>query len=304
MLAEGWHVSGAIRSSGKKIELPQGVQTVETGSIGPNTEWSAAIKGIDTVVHLAARVHVMDDKASDPLTDYRSVNVDGTKRLLQFVELEKVRRFIYISSVKVNGEGRPTAYTEEDPPDPQDPYGISKLEAEQILHAVADKTGLQVVIFRPPLVYGPEVKANFLQMLKVIDRGIPLPFGAIKNRRSFLFLGNLIDAIVTGIYHPAAVGKTFLISDGHDISTSDLMRMIASTLGKRPRLFSFPPLLIRLLARLTGKSDMTGRLLDSLMVDISKIKKELDWKPPFTMEEGMSETIQWYLNKHRKNNPS
>jgi nucleoside-diphosphate-sugar epimerase len=304
MLAEGWHVRGAVRSTAQKIELPAGVEAVEIGSIGPNTEWETALIDIDTVVHLAARVHFIDDKATDPLTEYRSVNVAGTKRLLQIAESKRIRRFVYMSSVKVNGEGRPTAYTEEDQPAPQDPYGISKFEAEQILHEVADKTGLEVVIFRPALVYGPGVKANFLQILEAADRGIPLPLAGVKNKRSFIYLGNLIDALITSIRHPEAAGKTFLISDGHDISTSVLIQKIASALGRHSRLFWFPPTVLRLLARLIGKSAIASRLLDSLMMDISRIHRELGWTPPFTMEEGLRVTTNWYLKEFRKNTPA
>jgi len=197
-------VRGAVRSAEKKVVLPPGVDSVEIGSIGPSTEWETALEGIDSVVHLAARVHVM--------FSYRNVNVAGTKRLAQMAHSKNVRRFVYVSSIKVNGEGRSDPYTAEDESAPVDPYGISKFEAEQELQSIAGKTGLEVVIVRPPLVYGPEVKANFLQLIKLVDRGIPLPLAGVTNRRSLIFLGNLIDALLNCIVRPKAAGKTFLLS--------------------------------------------------------------------------------------------
>jgi len=295
MLAEGWHVRGAIRSPAKKALLPQGVDGVEIGTIDSNTEWGPALDDIDAVVHLAARVHVMDDSNADPSTAYRKINVAGTKRLAQIAESKKVRRFVYVSSIKVNGEGRSDPYTAEDEPAPVDPYGISKFEAEKELNRIAGNTGLEVVILRPPLVYGPEVKANFLKLIKIVDRGIPLPLARVKNRRSMIFLKNLVDAILLCTTHPNAVGNTFLLSDGQDISTPELVQKISFALGKPSRLFPVPPDILRLLAKMTGRSRTVGRLLDSLVVDTSKIQSELGWEPPFSMEEGLKKTADWYL---------
>jgi len=288
-------VRGAIRTADKKVVFPQEVDTVQIGSIGPTTEWETALEGIDAVVHLAARVHVMDENTADPIIEYRKTNVDGTKHLAQIAESNKVRRFVYVSSIKVNGEGRADPYTAEDPPAPVDPYGISKFEAEKELHCIADKTGLEVVILRPPLVYGPEVEANFLKLIKIVDRGIPMPLGRVKNRRSMIYLKNLVDAILICTIHPEAAGETFLLSDGKDLSTPELIQKISIALGKPSRLFPVPPVILRLLAKMTGRSKTVGRLLDSLIVDTSKIQSELGWEPPFSMEEGLKETAKWYL---------
>ena len=299
MLAEGWHVRGAVRSLSPKAALPSGMDIVAIGSIGPSTEWETALEGIDTVVHLAARVHVMDESTADPVIAYREINVAGTMHLAQIAKFKEVRRFVYVSSIKVNGEGRADPYTESDPPAPVDPYGISKFEAERELQSIAGKTGLEVVIVRPPLVYGPEVKANFLQLIKLINRGIPFPFAGVKNQRSMIFLGNLVDALFICITHPRAAGNTFLVSDGKNVSTPELIQKISLSLGKPARVFAVPPGFLRFLGKLTGKSEAVSRLLDSLTVDSTKIRTELDWKPPFSMEEGLKKTARWYLQALR-----
>jgi len=288
-------VRGAVRSADKKTMLPQGVDCVKIGNIDSNTEWEPVLEGIDTVVHLAARVHVVDKSTWNPITTYRNINVAGTKRFAQVAHSKNVRRFVYVSSIKVNGEGRADPYTEADQPAPVDPYGISKFEAEQELQSIAGKTGLEVVIVRPPLVYGPEVKANFLQLIKLVDRGIPLPLARVTNRRSLIFLGNLIDALLNCIIHPRAAGKTFLLSDGEDLSTSELIQKISSALGRSTRLFPLPAEFLRFVGRLTGKTKAVSRLLESLCIDSSKIRIELNWKPPFSMEEGLKKTADWYL---------
>jgi nucleoside-diphosphate-sugar epimerase len=295
MLTDGWNVRGAVRSFGKKTILPQGVDGVAIGNIGADSEWEPVLNGIDAVVHLAARVHVMDEGCTDPTSEYRKINVGGTKHLARIADSKNVRRFVYLSSIKVNGDGRSDPYTTEDLPAPVDPYGISKLEAEMVLRDIAEKTGLEVVILRPPLVYGPGVKANFLQLIKLINLGIPLPLAGIKNQRSLIFLGNLVDAVLTCILHPKAAGKTFLLSDGKDVSTSELIQKISSVLGRPSRLFSLSPDLLRFLAKVTGRSNAVNRLLDSLTVDTTKICTELNWKPPFSIEEGLRETANWYL---------
>lgn len=294
LLAEGWKVRGTIRSASKKALLPPEIDIVVIKSIGPSTDWDTALDGIDTVVHLAGRVHVRDDNSADSMADYRNTNVAGTRRLAQFAGSKEVRRFIYVSSIKVNGDGKSGPYTAEDRPEPADPYGLSKLEAEQELLSIADKTGLEVAILRPSLVYGPGVKANFLQLIKLIDRGFPLPLASVKNHRSFIFLGNLVDAILICIIHPEAAGKTFVLSDGIEISTSELILKVSAALGKPSRLFPCPPVFLRFLGRITGRSNSVGRLLGSLSVDNSKICTDLGWKPPFSMEEGLKETVRWY----------
>ena len=299
MIAEGWNVRGAVRSSAQKAILPRGVDGVKIQTIDSNTEWGSALGNIDTVVHLAARVHVMDDTSADPIVEYRKTNVDGTRHLAQIAVSKKIRRFVYISSAKVNGEGKAGPYTETDNPGPVEPYAISKLEAESELYRIAENTGLEVVILRPPLVYGPEVKANFLKLMKMVNLGIPLPLARIENHRSMIFLNNLVDAILLAAVHPGAAGKTFLLSDGSDISTPELIEKISFALGKRPRLFPVSPAILRVVARFTGRSQTVARLLDSFMVDISKIRSCLGWEPPFSMEEGLSETAEWYLQTLR-----
>ena len=299
MVLNGWHVRGAVRSAEQAAtaKLPAGVDVVPIKSIGANTDWSDALSGVDVVVHLAARVHVMNDTSSYPLSAFRQVNVAGTERLARMAAINGVKRFVYVSSIKVNGEGCEKPFTEYDIPAPDDPYGVSKWEAEQVLHKVAKDTGLEVVIFRPPLVYGPGVKANFLSLFKIVDRGIPLPLAGINNHRSLIYLRNLVDAIVTSVNHPKAAGQTFLVSDGEDVSTPELIRRVAAALGRPARLFPFPPSLMRFAGKLLGKSDAIERLVGSLTIDSSKIRRELGWKPPYTMEQGLKETAEWFKEK-------
>jgi nucleoside-diphosphate-sugar epimerase len=299
LLADGWPVVGTFRTEYSANKLPVRIEKIKIKSIGPNTEWHEALNGIDTVIHLAAQVHVLGNTAADAITEYRRINVAGTNHLAQTAAFMGVRRFIYMSSVKVYGEGNAVAYTEHDSPMPTAPYAISKYEAEQLLQEINDKTDLEVVVLRPPLVYGPHVKANFLQLLKVVDMGIPLPFANVRNRRSLIFLENLLDAIVTCIHHPKAARKTYLLSDGLDTSTPELIQKIASALGRPARLFPFSLNLLRLLAKIIGRSEALGRLLNSFAVDNSRICTELDLIPRFTLAEGLTETAKWYLQTVR-----
>lgn len=294
MTSNGWHVRGTIRSIEQVASMPAGVEVVQIESIGADTDWSDALTGVDAVVHLAARVHVMNDTVADPLSAFRHVNVVGTERLARMAATNGVKRFVYISSVKVNGEGSPLPYTEENKPAPEDPYGISKWEAEQVLHKVAEDTGLEVVILRPPLVYGIGVKANFLSLFKILDRGIPLPLSSINNRRSLIYLGNFVDAIVICVTHPKAAGQTFLVSDGQDISTPDLIKMITCTMNRKALLFSLHPGILKALCKIAGKGEEMEKLTGSLLIDSSKIRYLLGWKPPFTLEEGIKETVKYY----------
>lgn len=294
ILDKGWHARGTLRSFKDAASLPSGINAIEIQPIGPNSEWANALFDVDIVVHLAARVHVINDKTVDPIAEFRKVNVAGTECLARMSAEAGVRRFIYLSSIKVNGEGSIVSYAENDIPAPDDPYGISKWETEQLLRRIEAETGLEVVILRPPLVYGPGVKANFLQMIEVVSRGIPLPLASIKNRRSLVYLGNLVDAIIACVEHPKAAGQTYLVSDGEDVSTPELIRRMTAALGKLDRLFPFPPAMMRLAGRLIGKSEAVEKLLGSLVVDSSKIRRELGWKPPYTMEEGLRETGEWF----------
>ena len=297
LVAGGWGVAGAVRNESAADKLPGGVESVIVGAVGPDTDWVPALSGADSIVHLAARVHVMHEGAAKPTAVYRAVNVAGTERLAKTAASMGVRRFIYLSSIKVNGEGKPDPYTEHDEPMPADLYGISKYKAEQILQEIAATSDLKVVVLRPPLVYGPRVKANFLQLLKVLEKGLPLPLANVKNRRSMIFLSNLIDAILVCIQHPSAAGNTYLVSDGRDMSTPELLKKTAALLGKPSRLFPCPVPLLRLMAKPVGKSEALKRLLESLCVDISKIRAELNWQPRFTVEEGLSQTVKWYRAK-------
>ena len=264
----------------------------QVGTLTKQTDWGGAFDGVDCVVHLAARVHVMHDRVADSTAEYRRVNVEGSVELARQAARADVRRFIYVSSIKVNGEstvpGRP--FTADDVPRPQDPYGISKHEAEQALAQVAAATGMELVVVRPPLVYGPGVRANFRSMMVWLERGIPLPFGAIDNRRSLVSLDNLSDLLATCVRHPAAAGQTFLAGDGEDVSTSQLLAKLSRALGRRPRLVSVPPVLLESMFGLFGKRAVAQRLVGSLQVDIGPARARLDWKPPIGLDEGLRRT--------------
>ena len=296
-----WSVYSTVRSQEKAVILPAKVKPVIIDSLTWTNSLKAILSEIDCVVHLAARVHLMKDPATNPLAAFREVNTYETVALAKAAAAHGVKRFIYISSIKVNGEGQNLSqknkpYTEEDLPNPQDPYGQSKLEAEQNLQKIASDSELEIVILRPPLVYGPRVKANFLQLLHLIKKGIPLPFSSVANARSLLYVGNLVDAILTCLSHPNAVGQTFLLSDGEDLSTPELIRRLAKAMRQPDRLFPVPPSFLEQIGKLTGKSATVERLLGSLTIDSSKIQQTLNWKPPLTIERGLQATVDWYLN--------
>jgi nucleoside-diphosphate-sugar epimerase len=294
----GYVIRAAVREFSRAIELPKAFDVVAVGAIGTETSWSEPLRGAETVVHLAARVHVLNEKSRDPLAEFRLVNVAGTERLARMAVSAGVRRLVYVSSIKVNGEcTREMPFTEADVSNPQDAYGLSKWEAEQALLRIAAETGMEVVIVRPPLVYGPGVGGNFLRMMNFISRGIPLPLGSTHNLRSLVYLGNLVDALVACVTHPCAAGKTFLISDGEDVSTPDLVHRLAQAMERSSRLVRFPPALLHLAGRFTGKSAEVDRLLSSLRVDSSKIRQELQWAPSFSMTQGLRETAAWYSRR-------
>jgi len=292
--ADGDEVGCTVRDAGQAETLPEGVRVLACTAIGPATDFSGILDSIDVVVHLAARVHLLRDDASDPLAAFRAGNVGTTANLARQAAYAGVRRLVFLSTVKVHGEGRGEAYREDDPPEPTDAYGQSKLEAEEELAAIMAETGLEVVVLRPPLVYGPGVKANFLQLLKLVSCGVPLPLSSVRNRRSMICLGNLVDAIVTCARHPRAAGRTYLVSDGEDVSTPELIRRIAAALGRSPRLLPLEPSILRFVGRMTGRAGMFDRLLGSLAVDSGKIRRELGWHPPFTMRDGLACTADWY----------
>ncbi len=288
--ARGVNVSGATRYP---CTLLPNVKNVVIGDINGSTDWAVALEGCDVVIHLAARVHVMRENSANPLAEFRRLNVGGTEHLARSAVESGVKRLVYVSSIKVNGEETSDnhIYCEQDEPTPQDPYGVSKWEAEQVLHRIAKETGLEVVIVRPPLVYGAGVKGNFAQMLSVLARGLPLPFASITNKRSLIFVKNLVDALILCATHPVAAGQTYLVSDCEDISTPDLLKKLSLAMDKRSHLFPFPVALLKLAGRLVGKSDQIARIAGSLQVDSSKIRRELGWVPPFTMDDGLRATI-------------
>jgi nucleoside-diphosphate-sugar epimerase len=260
------------------------------------------LNDVQVVIHCAARVHVMNETAADALAEFRKVNVDGTVRLARKAAESGVKRFIFISSIKVNGEstvpGAP--FKADDRPAPVDPYGISKREAEDVLRQISLDTGMEVVIIRPPLVYGPGVKANFLSMMRWLDKGVPLPLGAIHNRRSLVAIGNLVDLVVTCIDHPAAANNTFLVSDGEDLSTTQLLQRMAHALGKKARLLPIPAGILNLAASILGKKAIAQRLCDSLQVDINQTRELLHWAPPISTARALRQTADYYRDKQIK----
>ncbi|MDP2239865.1 MAG: SDR family oxidoreductase [Burkholderiales bacterium] len=290
----GQHVRRVLRG----VRPPDGAaDNVIVCDIDATTTWDAALRGVDTVMHLAARTHFILEKGKDAHEAYRKTNVEGTRQLAEQASRFGIRRFMYLSSIKVNGEhtvDRP--FAETDTPHPEDAYGLTKWEAEQALWQIAADTGMEVVVLRPPLVYGPGVKGNFLALMKAIRRGLPLPLASVRNRRSLIYVGNLADAILTCIESPAAPGNTYLVSDGDDVSTPELLRLLAAALDVPARLLPCPTGLLRFGGALFGKSGEIARLTGSLQIDSSKIRRELGWRPRLSLASGLEQTARWYLN--------
>jgi nucleoside-diphosphate-sugar epimerase len=290
MLAEGYHVRGIVR---RAVNLPAfPMEVIQVGTVDGSTDWRQALAGVDVVIHLAARTHAVRERRGGDLADYRLVNVDGTRRLAEAAAQSGVRRIVFVSSIKVNGErtsGRP--FQAGDVPAPEDAYGISKWEAEQVVAEVAGRAGLESVVIRPPLVYGPGAGGNFARLCQAIRRGFVLPLGAVDNRRSLVALDNLVDLIVSCVAHTAAPGGTFLVSDGEDISTPDLIRRIAEAMGTRARLLPVSPNVLRVAGHLTGRNAEIGRLLGSLQVDIEDTRQILDWAPAVTLDQGLQRAL-------------
>ncbi|MBI5890606.1 MAG: SDR family oxidoreductase [Nitrosomonadales bacterium] len=287
-----------VRAALRKHALPGSVEPALVGEINGATDWDGVLSDVDIVIHLAARVHVMRENAENPLKEFRRVNVAGTERLARTAAAKGIKRMVYVSSIGVNGlqTVAGSAFSEADNPTPHNAYALSKWEAEQTLHRIAAETGLEVVIVRPPLVYGVDAPGNFAQMLKVLSAGIPLPLASVHNLRSLVYIENLVDALILCATHPAAVGQTYLVSDGEDISTPDLLRRLGAGMGHKARLFPCPSAFLEFAGRLTGKSDQVGRLLGSLQVDSGKIRRELNWTPPYTLQQGLQTTAMWYRN--------
>lgn len=301
LLSTGYDVIAIVRRRAQNRALPFSGEPVpgfayhEIVGLGPDTDWRNLLEGVDVIFHLAARVHVMKEAPGDSLAAYRGVNVDGTLKLARDAVIAGTGRFIYLSSIKVNGEktqGSP--FSEGDDPAPCDTYAMSKWEAEQGLKRIESGSGLELVIVRPPLVYGPGVRANFLRLLRLVDCGVPLPLGGIENRRSLVALDNLVDLLTLCVVHPKAAGQTFLVSDGEDVSTSALLLMIARHLERRARLMPVPQPLLSYLGRLLGRRHLVDRLIESLQVDSAKVRQVLGWQPPLSLGQGVEKTVAWY----------
>lgn len=302
LLRQGQSVCTVMRSANTQNE---NAGAVVVGTIDSGTNWAEALRGVDIVIHLAARVHVMKDISADPLAEFLKVNLHGTVNLAQQAARAGVKRLVYVSSIKVNGErtSETAPFTELDKPNPQDPYAVSKWQAEQALQRIAQETSLEIVIVRPPLVYGPGVKGNFISLLTAIDRGVPLPLASANNARSLVYVGNLVDALISCAIHPAAAGQTYLVSDGEDVSTAVLAEKIARALGRNSRSFHFPPALLRAVATLAGRSEQIDRLFGSLQVSNEKICGELSWSPPYTLDQGLRATADWYRDEQNRSRP-
>lgn len=289
----------AVRNDSNQLDSQ--VKSVVVDSLSSDNSWELALKNIEVVIHTAARVHVMSDSSKDPLSEYRKVNVDGTLNLARQSASTGVKRFVFISSIKVNGESTPlnNPFTDENIPTPIDFYGVSKFETEQELFQLGTTTGMEIVCIRPVLVYGPGVKANFLSMMKWLYKGVPLPFGSIHNKRSLVALDNLVDLILTCIEHPNAANEMFLVSDGEDLSTTELLNRVSNALGKKTWLFPVNQKVLEFCLGLIGKKNLAQRLCGSLQVDISKTKKLLNWTPPITVDEGLRKTAEYFIESQK-----
>lgn len=280
------------------FELPFGGQNVVMDSFADAGNLHHVLEGCEIVIHLAARVHIMRDDATDSLNEFRKINVHMTEVLARAAVEQGVKRLVYVSSIKVNGEStvQDEKFTDASAPAPHDAYGLSKWEAEQTLHRVAAETELEVVIVRPPLVYGQNVKGNFSQMIDVLRRGVPLPLASVRNLRSLIYVGNLVDALITCAIHPDAAGQTYLVCDGEDVSTPSMLRQLGAAMGHPAHLLPCPVSLLQLGGGVLRKTGQIERLLGSLRVDSSKIRRELNWRPPFSLQQGLRATVQKFIN--------
>jgi len=304
---EGCAVRGAVRHYDPYCEdnarwgVTLNGDIVSVGDIDANTDWSRALNGIDVVVHLAARVHVMQEISEDPLESFRSVNVHGTEHLARMAIEKGVKRLVYISSISIHGNSTvDRAYLEEDEAQPNSPYAVSKWEGELLLRKIERESNLEIVIVRPPLVYGEGVGGNFLRMMQWTNKGLPLPLKSIRNKRSFIGIENLADLIACCVSHPEAAGETFLAADGEDLSTPDLIGRVAKLMGRSARLFPLPVDVIRTLGRLAGQRDIVDRLCSSLRVDATKARSVLKWQPQTSFDVGLDRTVRWYMEQQGK----
>ena len=294
LVERGYEVIGTTRS----VSVEVGAQTwelVSIGDIGGDVDWLPILEDVDYIVHLAARVHVMDEQETDPLAAFRRVNVRGTEHLLKSAGAQGVKRVVFVSTIKVHGDDTAGApYTSADALAPSDPYGQSKLEAEDVVDRLGKDLGFETTIIRPPLVYGPGVGGNFMRLAGLVARGIPLPFGSIDNSRSLVYVGNLCDLVCECLTNPAAAGNCFLVSDNVDLSTRQLVQSIAAAMSKRARMLPVPAVFLRFVAKLVGRTEEVSRLTDSLQVDISNTIETLAWTPPVAPQEGIRSTVLWY----------
>ena len=297
-LAQNREVICPVRSKNRTTDLGAN----QISSIDSKTDWQAHLNNVHTVIHCAARVHVMNETVADPLAAFREVNLHGSVRLAEQAAAAGVSQFIYLSSVKVNGEMtlEGSAFTEKDAPQASDAYGISKQEAEAALLELGQRTGMAITIIRPPLVYGKGVAANFLSLLIWVKKQVPLPLGSIHNQRSFVFVKNLCDFILHCVQNSLAYNQIFLISDGKDLSTTELLQASAKALEVPSRLFPFPASLITFAASLLGKKNIADRLCQSLQVDSSKARKQMRWTPPYTVQQGLRESAANLISKQHK----
>jgi nucleoside-diphosphate-sugar epimerase len=297
---KGFWVKAAVRQTA--IAPKEEMQYIPVGDIGPDTDWTEALYGVHLVVHLAGRAHIRRDSSANSMAEYERINTLGTIRLAQMAAAAHVKRFLFLSSVKVNGEethGQP--FAETDRPAPLDFYAVSKWKAEEGLLHLHRQGELSVVIIRPPLVYGPGVRANFLQLIRLVDSGLPLPLGKIQNKRSLVGLRYLIEFITVCLHDPSAAGELFLVSDQEDLSTADLVQRLAVFLGRSPYLLPIPYQFMAIMARIMGKQEAFNKLCHSLQVDVEKSRKVLHWNPPFSVNEELEHTIQWYKNEYKRN---
>ena len=302
LLAHGYGVRALVRTNEGRIHYSnQDIEQIVVGQLEMHNDWQSVLTGVDTVIHLAGLAHVLHDKHGNQLAAYRAANVESTKKIALAATSFGVKRFIYLSSIKVNGDSTSgTPFKEIDTPNPVDYYGLSKLEAEEALQSIGLGASMETVIIRSPLIYGPGVKANFKRLMDWVDKGVPFPFKNLANKRSMLYVGNLTSALIACIEHPNAAGKIYLLSDAQDLSTSALVQAIADIMCKPLRLWFFPRKVLSFTAKLLGRSDELSKLVGSLQVDSSKIVNELGWVHPFTVDEGIRETVVAYYSAKRK----
>jgi len=296
-----YKVTAAVRRIKNDADIPATIEQREVGKIGPRTRWNTILDGVTTIIHLVSEAELPSAPSQSLLDRYRIVNVEGTRSLEIAAAARDVQRIIFMSTIKVNGEITLTdvPFSENHPPQPQNAYAQSKWEAEQLLLSACRSSSVGLTVLRPPIVYGPHGSGNFLALMRLVDRGWPLPLASIQNKRSLIYVKNLTSAVIACLKAPQAAGKTYLVSDGTDVSTPEWIRTIASASGKRARLFPFPPKLLNLGGSLMGKSDISRRLTASLQIDSSQIRNELSWHPPFTLTEAFEATVRWYHSQTR-----